>query len=101
MAVQRTKEVGIRKVLGASELHVVGLFAKEYLWLLLLAFAVAAPLAHAYLSDWLTRFEFRISLGPALFGIAFGVSAAIALLTVGFRSLKAATANPVDSLRSE
>jgi putative ABC transport system permease protein len=101
MAVQRTKEVGIRKVLGASELHVVGLFAKEYLWLLLLAFAVAAPLAHAYLSEWLTKFEFRIHLGPAFFGIAFGVSAAIALLTVGFRSLKAAAANPVDSLRSE
>jgi putative ABC transport system permease protein len=101
MAVQRTKEVGIRRVLGASEAHVVGLFAKEYLLLLLLSFAVAAPLAHVYLSNWLTKFEYRIDLGPALFGLALGVSAAVALLTVGFRSLKAARANPVNSLRSE
>ena len=101
MAVQRTKEVGIRRVLGASEAHVVGLFAKEYLWLLLIAFGVAAPLGYLYLTDWLNKFEYRIEPGPVLFGIAFGVSALIALLTVGFRSLKAATANPVDALRSE
>jgi putative ABC transport system permease protein len=101
MAVQRTKEVGIRRVLGASEWGVVGLFAKEYLLLLFLAFAVAAPLAYTYLSDWLIKFEYRIDLEPALFGIAFGASAVVALLTVGFRSLKAARANPVDSLRSE
>jgi len=100
-AVQRTKEVGIRRVLGASEAHVVGLFAKEYLWLLLIAFGMAAPLGYFYLGEWLNRFEYRIEPGPALFAIAFGVSALIALLTVGFRSLKAATANPVDSLRSE
>jgi ABC-type antimicrobial peptide transport system permease subunit len=101
MANQKTKEVGVRKVLGASVESIVLLFSKEYVKLILIGFLFAAPLAWYVMKGWLDNFTYKIELGPTIFLIGFGVAFVIALLTVGYRSLRAATANPVKSLRSE
>jgi ABC-type antimicrobial peptide transport system permease subunit len=101
MANQKTKEVGVRKVLGASVESIVLLFSKEYLKLILIGFLFAAPLAWYIMKSWLDNFTYKIELGPTIFLIGFGVAFVIALLTVGYRSLRAATVNPVESLRSE
>lgn len=101
MANQKTKEVGVRKVLGASVESIVLLFSKEYVKLILIGFLFAAPLAWYVMKGWLDNFTYKIELGPTIFLIGFGVAFVIALLTVGYRSLRAATVNPVESLRSE
>jgi putative ABC transport system permease protein len=101
MAVQRTKEVGIRKILGASVAHIVYLFSKEFVVLILVAFLIAAPVGYYLMNSWLQAFQFRISLGAGLFLLTVGLAVLIALLTVSFQSVKAALANPVKSLRNE
>jgi putative ABC transport system permease protein len=101
MANQKTKEVGVRKVLGASVESIILLFSKEYARLILIGFLFAAPLAWYVMKGWLEGFTYKIEMGPTIFVIGFGVAFAIAILTVGYRSLRAATANPVNSLRSE
>ncbi|MCX8491143.1 MAG: FtsX-like permease family protein [Cyclobacteriaceae bacterium] len=101
MANQKTQEVGVRKVLGASVESIVLLFSKEYVKLILIGFLFAAPLAWYVMRGWLDSFTYKIELGPTIFLIGFGVAFVIATLTVGYRSLRAATANPVNSLRSE
>lgn len=101
MAVQRTKEVGIRKVLGASVRDIVLLFYKEFIVLVIVAFVVAAPLTGYFMSDWLNSFAYRIDLSPWVFVAAIILSVVIAIVTISFQSIKAALANPVDSLRSE
>ncbi|MEM6841191.1 MAG: ABC transporter permease [Bacteroidota bacterium] len=101
MAEQKTKEVGVRKVLGASVASIVGLFSVEFIKLLSLAFLVAAPIAYFVMNGWLQRFEYKIDLGIGLFLTGIGATLVIALLTVSYRSIKAAMANPVDSLRNE
>jgi ABC-type antimicrobial peptide transport system permease subunit len=101
MAAQRTKEVGIRKVLGASVTNIVYLFSKEFTLLILIAFALAAPLAWYMMSNWLSNFAYRIHIGFGVFASAVLVSILIAWATVGYRSIKAAIANPVKSLRAE
>ncbi|MEQ9302260.1 MAG: FtsX-like permease family protein [Cyclobacteriaceae bacterium] len=101
MVNQKLKEVGIRKVLGASISNVVGLFSTEFVKLLVVAFLIAAPLAYYYMNEWLTEFAFRIALGPGIFLIALIVSLVIALATVGYRAFRAATVNPVLTLRNE
>lgn len=101
MAVQRTKEVGIRKVLGASVGNIVYLFSKEFTLLVLIAFAIAAPVAWYMMSSWLENFIFRVDIGAGVFILAIVVSVLIAWLTVGYKALKAALANPVKSLRTE
>ena len=101
MAEQRTKEIGIRKVLGASVASVVLLMSKDFTKLVLIAFALAIPLAYYIMHSWLKGFAFRITISPSIFVLA-GVSALlIAWLTVSWQSIKAASANPVKSLRSE
>ena len=101
MAVQRIKEVGIRKVLGASAGSIVYLFSKEFIILISIAFAVATPLAWYFMNKWLQDYVYRISISWWLFA-AGGIAAIIvALLTVSFQAVKAAMANPVKSLRSE
>jgi ABC-type antimicrobial peptide transport system permease subunit len=101
MAVQKTKEIGIRKVLGASVGSIVFLLSKEFLLLITLAFAIAAPAAWYLMQDWLKNFQYSIPLGVEAFGVAIALSVVIAWLTVGYRAARAAMANPVKSLRSE
>lgn len=101
MVNQKLKEVGIRKVLGASAFHVMGLFSREFVKLLLIAFVIATPLAYYYMSEWLADFAFRIAIGPGTFVVALVVSLMIALATVGYRSFRAAQINPVTTLRNE
>lgn len=101
MANQKTKEIGVRKVLGASVESIVMLFSKEYVKLILLGFALAAPLSWYVMNQWLSDFAYKISLGPTIFVVGLVITFLIAIITVGYRSLRAATVNPVDSLRSE
>ena len=101
MANQKTKEVGVRKVLGASVESIVILFSKEYLKLILVGFLFSAPLAWFIMSKFLEEFTYKEEMGPSIFLIGLGATISIALLTVGYKSIKSATANPVNSLRSE
>lgn len=98
---QRTKEIGIRKVLGASVGSILKLLYREFALLLLIAFLVAAPLAWYTSSNWLQGYAFRINVQWYYFVLPFIVIIAIALITVSFQSIKAAVANPVKSLRTE
>lgn len=100
-AVQRIKEVGIRKVLGASLPDIVTLFAKEFFLLIAIAFVVAAPLAWYVMHSWLTNFAYQVSIGPGIFLLALIISFGIAALTIAYQSVKAALANPLQSLRTE
>jgi putative ABC transport system permease protein len=101
MAVQRNKEIGIRKVLGASVGQVVFLLSKEFTVLVLLAFAIATPLSWYFMHQWLQQYVYRIDLGPGFFIVTVLAAVVIAWLTVGYRALRAALANPAGSLRSE
>ncbi|MEM6631585.1 MAG: ABC transporter permease [Bacteroidota bacterium] len=101
MAAQKTKEVGVRKVLGASLPSILWLFGREFTRLLALAFLIAAPLAWWVMQNWLENFTYRIEIGAGIFAMAIAATFLIALLTVGFQSMKAALANPVDSLKNE
>jgi putative ABC transport system permease protein len=100
-AVQRTKEVGIRKVLGASIFDISALFAREFVFLIALAFLIAIPVGYYFMHSWLENFAYHIGIGKGIFLIAVGISFAIALITISFQAIKAALANPVTSLRSE
>jgi len=103
MATQKTKEVGIRKVLGASVGSIVVMFSKEFTILISIAFVIAAPLAWYYMNEWLQNFALnsRISISISVFLLAIVVSLIIALITVGYKAVRAALVNPVKSLRSE
>ncbi len=101
MALQRTREVGIRKTLGASVSSIVYLFSKEFTVLILLSFAISAPVGWYFMNKWLMDITYRITLGPGIFLLAIAVSIVIAWLTVGYKAVSAALANPVNSLRSE
>ncbi|SDK00998.1 putative ABC transport system permease protein [Catalinimonas alkaloidigena] len=98
---QRTKEIGVRKVLGATVTDLVGMLSKDFLKLVGLAFLVAAPLAYWLLDRWLDDFAYRMPLGPGLFLLTGVLMVLIAWLTVSVQSLRAAQANPVDSLKNE
>ncbi|GAB3494646.1 ABC transporter permease [Spirosoma knui] len=101
VAEQRTKEIGVRKVLGASVLNVWTLLSKEFITLVVIAFAIATPIAYYALHAWLQQYEYRTDIAGWVF-IASGVAALlVTLLTVSFQSLKAALMNPVRSLRSD
>lgn len=101
MAVQRTREVGVRKVLGASVASIVYLFSKEFIILITLAFALGAPAAWYLMHGWLQTFAYRISPDVWVFLAAIATSLLIGWATVGYKAVKAALANPVESLRSE
>jgi putative ABC transport system permease protein len=98
---QRTKEIGIRKVLGASVAGIMFLLSKDFLKLVFLALIIAVPLAGYAMSRWLEDFAYRIDLAWWIFALAGIVALAIALVTISFQALKAALANPVKSLRNE
>ena len=101
MAEQRTKEIGIRKVLGASVTSIAGLFSREFVKLVAIAFVLAAPLTYFLMQQWLENFTYRIHLGAGIFLAALLATLLIAFVTVGYRTFKAAVANPVDALRNE
>jgi ABC-type antimicrobial peptide transport system permease subunit len=100
-AAQRIKEVSVRKVLGASLADIVLLFSREFVLLILIAFAVAAPLAYYIMNNWLQNFAYQVEIHAGIFVLAILVSFVIAGCTIAFQAIKAAVANPVMSLRSE
>ncbi|WP_288426720.1 ABC transporter permease [uncultured Spirosoma sp.] len=100
-AEQRTKEIGVRKVLGASVLNVWVLLSKDFVGLVLIACLIAVPVAYYYLNDWLNDYQYRTTLSWWIFAAAVLGTITITLLTVSFQSIKAALINPVKSLRSE
>jgi putative ABC transport system permease protein len=98
---RRSKEIGIRKVLGASVGNILSMISAEFILLVALSCLVAIPLGYYFMSEWLTSFAYHISLNIFMFVVAGGLVLAIAWCTVGVRTFRAASANPVDSLRSE
>ncbi len=100
-AEQRIKEIGVRKVLGATVSGIVFLFTKDFLKLVLIAVVIASPMAYFILNRWLEDFAYRVNISPLVFIIAATTTFLIALLTVTYQAIKAATANPVESLRYE
>ncbi len=101
MSERRTKEIGIRKVLGASVASITALLARDFMKLVLIAIVIASPPAYYFMNKWLADFAYRIDIQWWMLAAAGVAAVAVALLTVGFQSVKAALANPVKSLRSE
>jgi len=101
MTIQRIKEVGIRKVLGASVYNIILLFCREFMWLVLIAFVIAISIAGYFMSNWLNDFAYHIRMEWWMFGVVGFGSLLLAMLTVSFQTIKSALANPVSSLRSE
>jgi putative ABC transport system permease protein len=100
-AEQRTKEIGIRKVLGASVGQVLLLLSKDLMGLVVLSCIIASPIAYYFLHQWLAGYYYRIAINPLVFVLAASMAIVITALTVGFQSVKTALMNPVRSLRSE
>ncbi|MBX2922480.1 MAG: ABC transporter permease [Chitinophagaceae bacterium] len=98
---RRTREIGIRKVLGATVTGIAGLLAKEFVKLVLIAFLVASPVCWLAMNKWIEHFAYRIDIRWWMFGLAGMIAVLIALITVSFQAIKAAVANPVKSLRTE
>jgi putative ABC transport system permease protein len=100
-AEQRNKEIGIRKVLGASVTNIVSLLSKDFLKLVFVAFIIATPVAWYMMNKWLQDFAYKTNISGWIFLLAAGLAITITIITVSFRAIRAAVVNPVDSLRSE
>jgi putative ABC transport system permease protein len=98
---KKTKEIGIRKVLGASETQITALLSRNFAVLILISFVLASPLTYYLLSNWLEGFAYRIGINPLLFFVGGFIAMAIALITISYHTVRSARANPVDSLRYE
>jgi putative ABC transport system permease protein len=98
---QRTKEIGIRKVLGASELNIFGMLSRDFLELVGIALVIASPVAWLLMNNWLREYAYRTNIAWWIFAVAGAGAIGIALLTISFQAIRAALANPVTSLRSE
>ena len=101
MAEQRTNEIGIRKVMGASVSHLILLLSKDFIKLVIIAFGISIPVAYLVMQKWLEGFAFRTDISPWVFLLSGIGALLIAWLTVSYQSIKAALTNPVDSLRDE
>ena len=101
MAEQRNKEIGIRKVLGASVSGITTMLSKDFVKLVVIAIVIASPIAWWAMSKWLQDFAYRITISWWMIAIAGLIAVVIALITVSFQAIKAAVANPVKSLRTE
>lgn len=101
VANQKRKSISIRKVFGASQGVILGIFGKEYVVLMVISFLIAAPLSYLLSEEWLNGFYYRIPIGASYFVISFVAVIVITLVTIGSKSLQAANANPVDALRNE
>ena len=97
---QRIKEIGIRKVLGASIPGIIGLLSKDFLKLVFIALVLAGPLAYLFMSEWLNNFQFRIDIQWSVFVIAGFIALLIAFITVSIQAIRAALANPIKALRA-
>ncbi len=100
-SIKRAKEIGVRKVLGASVPNIVRLLTAEITGLVLLGITIALPIAYYVIQRWLTNFEDHIETGLGMFVLSGLVAICIALFTVGFQAIKAATSDPVKSLKYE
>lgn len=98
---QKAREIGIRKVIGASVSGIVGLFAKQYLRLVVIANIIALPAGWYFMDKWLQGFSYRIDIGWWMCGLSMAIGIAVAFATISFKTVKAAMANPVDSLRAD
>jgi ABC-type antimicrobial peptide transport system permease subunit len=101
VVVSKTKEIGIRKVLGSGVGGITYLLTKDFLKLVIIALLVASPIAWYFMNKWLQDFAYKINIGWWIFLLAGSIALLIALLTVSFQAIKAAIANPVKSLRTE
>jgi putative ABC transport system permease protein len=100
-AEQRVKEIGVRKVLGASISQIVLLFSEEFIKLVIIAFLIAAPIAWYSMNNWLRDFAYKVDVSWWVFVLAGAISIFIALATISYQAVKSAIANPVKSLRAE
>jgi len=98
---KKTKEIGIRKVLGATETQITVLLSKNFTWLIIISFVAVSPITYWLLSGWLESFAYRVDIGVMIFVVAGASIIIITLLTISFQSIRAAMMNPVNSLRSE
>lgn len=101
MANQKTKEIGVRKALGASVESIIFLFSKEYVKLIFIGFLLASPAVWFLMNKWLENFAYKISIGPLVFITGLALTLLVAILTVGYKSFRAAIVNPIKSLRYE
>lgn len=101
VAAQRKREIGIRKVLGASVSGISLMLGKEFVLLVILAMLIAFPVAYYLLQQWLRNFAYRVTVGWWVYALAGLAAILISMLTIGYQAVKAALANPVNSLRAE
>jgi ABC-type antimicrobial peptide transport system permease subunit len=101
VAINKTKEIGIRKVLGASVTNILGLFTKEIVWLMGIAFVIASPLAYYALDGWLNTYAHHISISMEYFAVSFLVTMLIAMITISHRTINSAFMNPAETLKDE
>ena len=100
-AMLRTKEIGVRKVLGANVGNIVGLLSKDFIKLVLISIVIATPFSWYAMNNWLSEYAFRIDINAWVFALAGGIALAVAIATVSFNAIRAASANPIKSLRTE